>query len=432
MKLLEQKKLDQQLEVKVELDQKVYQNNFNNIKANHLKQIKVPGYRPGKVPAKVAEKHVNVGSIINEAINRTMLTEYSNFVKANEKLLENAIEEKPEIVISSATPTVTLTLKYDLMPEVTLANYQKISIEYTKPKVSDNEVEFQINQLIKGEILASEKENGTIAKGDLVCFDFEGFTDGKPFPGGKANNYELEIGSGQFIPGFEDQMIGLKTGEEKTINVVFPEDYHAKDLAGKPAEFKIKVHKISSLDKPTLNKELIHKLGFTNANSEAELKAQLKERIFKYKDQGAKQAAIKKISETLMNDSKLTYFPKSLLEIEIQRLKDNTNNELKKSKTSLSKALKNHHMSNADYENNLAETAKKNLTLVLAIEKLIEELKIEVSQKEIDQELEAMAQMYNVKVEDLKQRLNNDLDQIKTYLMQNKLFDKLIEINQKK
>jgi trigger factor len=288
--------------------------------------------------------------------------------------------------------------------------------------------------MIQKDIMLVPKDKALIAKGDMVNFDFEGFIDDKPFAGGKAEGHELEIGSNMFIPGFEDQMVGLKDGDKKDITVTFPKDYHAKDMAGKKAIFKLKINSIKTIKKPDLNESYIARFNIPDVKTKAELHKYLEKNIFEHKNYQARQDAIKQISEYIILHSKLPFIPNSLLKSEMERLNEDTKKRADQAKINLDEYIKKNlgFKSQSDYDKQVEDMAKKNLVLVIAIEKIVEQSKIEITDKELESHLEKMAKVYNLKVDEIKKRMNNNYDGIKTFLIQEKVFDHLIEINTEK
>jgi trigger factor len=281
--------------------------------------------------------------------------------------------------------------------------------------------------------MLSPKQTQVIEKGDMVNFDFKGFIDNKPFAGGESKGYELEIGSNNFIPGFEEKMIGLKKDDTKTIEVTFPKDYHAKDMANKKANFELKINDVKTIIKPEINREFVEKLKIPNVNDEKTLKEFIKKQITDQKNYYNRQQAITSISHFLMKQSKLDYVPKTLLDNEIKRLNDDTNKKASESNLSRDEYIYKTlgYKEITAYDQKVLENAKNNLTLVMSLEKIIEDLKLDVSQKELNDHLEKMTKIYGMKLEDLKARLNNNFEGIKTFILQEKVFDKLIELNTK-
>jgi trigger factor len=345
-------------------------------------------------------------------------------------VIEDALSVDIAKVDASALHIIYVFEKY---PDITLPDYKNIKIDYKEPKVDPAEIQNEIDRYSKNDIMLIPKESGIINKGDMVNFDFKGFIDDKPFPGGEAKAFELEIGSGQFIPGFEDQIIGLKKQEKKTIKVTFPKDYHAKDMAGKVSSFDIIINDVKTIVKPTIDEKFVAKFNIPDVKTEKQLRDYLAKLILDEKTQSAKQGSIKAISTCLIENSKLAFMPKALLDSEIKHLDGDTTKKAEEKKTKHDDYVLQTlgFSSMGDYKKALKETAVKNLTLVIALEKIIEQLKLEVSDKELDSHFEKMSKAYGMKVEDIKARFNNNLDNIKTFILQEKVFDKLIELNKK-
>ncbi|GHU47200.1 trigger factor [Bacilli bacterium] len=396
------------------------------------KQIKIPGFRVGKVPVDILKSKISSEEIINNSLNKA-INETLKVLVADKSFNNDGVVEDALSVDIAKVDTKNLHIVYifEKYPDIELPDYKKIKINYEAPKVDPAEVQREIDRYSKNDIMLTPKSNEIISKGDMVNFDFKGFISDKPFPGGEAKDFELEIGSGQFIPGFEDQMIGLKKQEKKAIKVTFPNNYHAKDMAGKEATFDIVINDVKTIVKPTIDEKFVAKFNIPNVTTEIHLREYLTKLILDEKTHHAKQASIKIISTYLIQNTKLSFIPKSLLEAETKRL-DNETTKQAEEKQSKHDAyvLENLRFSNlADYNKSLKETATKNLTLVMALEKIIEELKLEVTDKELNTHFEKMSQVYGTKVDDIKARFNNNFDNIKTFILQEKVFDRLIELN---
>jgi trigger factor len=329
-----------------------------------------------------------------------------------------------------------LEIEYDFekYPDITLGDYKNIKTKYKKPAISTEEIQKEIDHMIQKDIMLTPKDQDQIAHGDMVNFDFDGSVDGKPFEGGKSAGYELEIGSNMFIPGFELQMIGLKAGDTKDIKVTFPKDYHAKEMANKEATFKLKINSVKTINKPELDEAYIARFAIPNVKTKQELHAYLEHNIFEHKNYQLRQEAIKIISQHIIDNCKLEFIPNSLLKSEIERLNEDTNKRAEQAKKTLDEFIATSlgFKTRAMYDANVEEVASKNLTLVIAIEKIITELKLTITQDEIDDHINKIAKVYNISIEDVKNRMNNNFDGIKTFLLQEKVFDKLIEMNSDK
>ena len=219
-----------------------------------VKEVAAPGFRKGKMPRPMFEKMYGVESLYNDALDFILPEAYATAVD------EAGVEpiDRPEIDIEQMEKGKALIFKavVTLKPEVKLGEYKGLEVTRQQTEVTDEEIEAQLkdSQTAFAELVV--KEDGEVENGDSVKLDFKGFADGEAFEGGESENFDLEIGSGSFIPGFEEQMVGMKVGEEKEVEITFPEEYHAAELAGKPAVFEVKVHEIKSKEIPELNDEL--------------------------------------------------------------------------------------------------------------------------------------------------------------------------------
>ena len=255
-----------------------------------VKQVQAPGFRKGKMPRQMFEKMYGVEALYNDALDFILPEAYANAVE------EAGVEpiDRPEIDIEQMEKGKTLIFKavVTLKPEVKLGDYKGLEVTRQETEVTDEEIEAQLQERQQAFAEMVVKEDGTVENGDTVKLDFEGFVDGEAFEGGKAEQYDLEIGSGSFIPGFEEQMVGLKQGEEKDVEVNFPEEYHAAELAGKPAVFKVKVQEIKAKEVPELDDELAKEIDEEVESLDA-LRTKLKEKTLEEK---------KAASETALRD----------------------------------------------------------------------------------------------------------------------------------
>src|SRR5699024_159889 len=218
-----------------------------------VKTVQIPGFRKGKVPRKIFEKRFGVESLYQDAVDIVLPEAY---MKAVEETGISPVDQ-PEVDIEEIEKgkNLVFTAKVIVKPEVTLGEYKGLEVEEQSVEVTDEDVEQELEAQRQQHAELVVKEEGNVEEGDTVVMDFEGFMDGEAFEGGKGENHSLEIGSGQFIPGFEEQLVGKETGEESESEINFPEDYHAEELAGKKATFKVKIHEIKEKELPELDDE---------------------------------------------------------------------------------------------------------------------------------------------------------------------------------
>lgn len=281
-----------------------------------VKKVQIPGFRKGRIPRHIFEKRFGVESLYQDALDIILPDAYMKAVE------ETGIEpvDRPEVDVKQIEKgkELVFTAKVTVKPEVKLGDYKGLKVEELDTEVTDQDVENELKQLQERQAELVVKEDGQVEEGDTVVIDFEGFIDGEPFEGGKAENYSLEIGSGSFIPGFEDQLIGKKAGEETDVEVTFPEEYHAEELAGKPATFKVKIHDIKTKELPELDDEFAKDVD-EEVESLEELKKKTRDRLENQKKQEAenhkRETVIEKASENAEVD-----IPDAMIETELDRM----------------------------------------------------------------------------------------------------------------
>ena len=247
-------------------------------------RVNIPGFRKGKAPRRIVENFVGKEAILQEAFERLAQQAFEDAL--TEQDMEPVTRPEIDIVTLEEGKNVIFTAKFTQRPEVALGDYKGLAVEKQEIVVADEDVDRQIEGMRQNQgTLVDAPADAAVKKDDFVTLDFEGFVDGKPFKGGKGEDYPLQIGSGSFIPGFEDQLIGAKIGEEREVNVTFPEEYHAEELKGKPALFKCTIRSIKSRELPELND------AFAKKASKFETLAELREDIRKNLQAGAERQA---------------------------------------------------------------------------------------------------------------------------------------------
>uniref|UniRef100_UPI002639F253 trigger factor n=1 Tax=Sporosarcina sp. TaxID=49982 RepID=UPI002639F253 len=281
-----------------------------------VKKVQAPGFRKGKMPRKMFDKMYGEEALYNDAIDIVLPEAYS---KAVEEAEVDPIAA-PEIDIEKLEKgePVVFTAVIALKPEVKLGEYKGLEVTRQSTEVTDEEVDAQLEQRREGLAEMVVKEEGDAKDGDTVTIDFEGFADGEAFEGGKSENYDLEIGSGSFIPGFEEQVVGMKTGEEKEIEITFPEEYHAAELAGKPATFKVKVHEIKSKEVPELDDELAKEID-EEVSSVEELRTKLKKEAEEVKKNDSETALRDDLVEQAASNAEME-IPQAMIDSETDRM----------------------------------------------------------------------------------------------------------------
>jgi trigger factor len=387
-----------------------------------VKNIALPGFRKGKVPRIIFEKRFGVEALYQDALDILLPEAYAKAVE--EAGIEPVDVPKIDIEQMEKGKSLIFTAKVTVKPEVKLGQYKGLEVEKMDATVTDEDVENELKRLQENYAELVVKEDGKIENGDTAVIDFEGFVDGKPFEGGKAENYSLEIGSGTFIPGFEDQLIGMQAGEEKEIEVTFPEEYHAKELAGKPATFKVKVHEVKEKRLPALDDEFAK-----DVDDEVETLEQLKEKIRKRLEETKKNeaeaalrdAVVEKAAENAEID-----IPEVMVKNETDRMLREFDQRLQMQGLNLELYYQFSGQDEAALREQMKEDAEKRVRVALTLEAIAKAENIEVTEEEVNEELEKMAKAYNLEVEKLKELLGN-LDGVKEDLKWRKTIDFLVE-----
>jgi trigger factor len=387
-----------------------------------VKQVNVPGFRKGKVPRALFEKRFGVEVLYQDALDILLPEAYAKAIE------ETGIEpvDRPEIDIEQMEKGKSLifTAKVTVKPEVKLGEYKGLEVEKMDTTVTDEDVENELKRLQERHAELVVKEDGKIENGDTAVIDFEGFVNGEAFEGGKGENYSLEIGSGTFIPGFEEQLVGLEAGAEKEIEVTFPEEYHAKELAGKPATFKIKVHEIKTKQLPALDDEFAKDVD-EEVETLDELKAKIKQRLEEAKKNEAETTLRNTLVEKAAENAEID-IPEVMVKNETDRMLKEFEQRLQMQGLNLELYYQFSGQDEAALREQMKEDAEKRVRVSLTLEAIAKAENIEVTEEDINKELEEMSNMYGIEVENLKKMLGS-LEGIKEDLKLRKAIDFLVE-----
>lgn len=406
-------------EVKLEftIEAKLFEDAMKKVYEKNAKYFSIPGFRKGKAPYNIVEKQYGKEIFYEDAFNEVVPEIYDRELK------ENNIEavSMPNIDISQMEKGKDLifTAVVQIKPEVKLGKYKGIEIEKIEYTVSDEAIDQEIEKMAEQNARLVTVEDRAVEEKDIAVIDFEGFVDGVAFEGGKAENHELEIGSHTFIEGFEDQVIGMKKGEEKEIKVTFPKEYFSEDLAGKDATFKVKVNEIKKKELPAIDDELAKDLS--EFDTLAELKASIKEKMEKENEEKAKRetedAVIKAVCEKVEID-----IPSGMIETEINKMVEDIEARLSYQGLRLNQYLQILGKTEAEFRKEYEESAKESVKSRLVLEAVAKDAKVEAEQKDVDAKIEELAKAYNKTEEELKQ--NEDLV---NYINDNLKMEKTIE-----
>ena len=412
-------------EVTVNVDKdlwkKAQEKAFNKLAAN----VTVPGFRKGKAPVNMLKGRVDQMRVFNEAINDVLGPVYQEVV-TEEKLQPMTRPAFDVTKLSEDELEVKVTVV--TRPEVELGKYQGYEIGKKEAKVTAKDVDEAIDQLRAQNATIQPKE-GQAEKGDIVVIDFDGSVDGVPFEGGKAENYELELGSNSFIQGFEDQLIGASAGIEVAVKVKFPENYGPDEIAGKDAVFQVKVNEVKQKVLPELNEEFIKDLNIPNVTTIEELKKERKESLLKQKENQLKREFLDKLVEEIAKDSKFD-IPDEVLDEEVENRKKDLENRLMQSGIDFEQYLTLTRQTKEDVEAQLRVEGEKVLQNYLLLQAVGEKEKIAICDEEFDFELAKMAEQYNMSIDQIKQALGQNLAQYRHNLLMGRIETFLFENNQ--
>lgn len=388
-----------------------------------VKKVNVPGFRKGKVPRPIFEKRFGVESLYQDALDILLPKAYPEAVEQTE--IEPV--DQPEIDIDQlekGKPFIfkaTVTVK----PEVKLGQYKDLEVPEKDFNVTDEEMESELKRMQErqGELIAVE--DGQVEKGDRVILDFEGFVNGEAFEGGKAERYNLEVGSGQFIPGFEDQLVGMKAEEEKDVNVTFPEEYQAEELAGKDATFKVKLHEIKRMQLPQLDDEFAQDVSEFDTLDELkdDIRNRLKEQKKNEEESYKRNTLVEKAAENAEID-----VPDVMVEHEIDHMVQHFQQQLQMQGINLEQYSQFTGQEVSEIREQFREEAGKKVRANLVLDTIAQEENIQVSDDEVEDELKKLAEQMGRDTDEVRRLLQNQggMDQVKQELKTRKTIDLLV------
>ncbi len=411
-------------EVVIKIDGEAWTKALDQAFKKKQKTAKVDGFRKGKVPRDIYEKHFGKESLFIDAADSVLQDAYTKAME--ESKLVPVVQ--PVVDLKSLNEDgVEFTFKIITKPEVKVKKYKGLNIKPETVEVTDEEVEHELGHLLERYTELVTKEDGAVEEGNVAVIDFEGFKDGVAFDGGKGENYSLEIGSHTFIPGFEEQVIGMKTGEEKDIEVTFPEDYGAKDLAGAKATFKVKVNEIKEKQNRELDEDFFEDLGMEGVNSEESLKEEIRKSISAQKEMDAENKYIDAILEGVSKNVEVD-IPEEMVEEEVTRLMKRFEEQMRMQGISLDLYYQFTQSSEADLRNQLEKEAYSNVLYRLMLEEIMNLEKIEVSVEEAEKEAEELAHKYQMEKEEFLSQFGG-IDMVQYDLEMRKTIELLKEAN---
>lgn len=373
---------------------------FNKIKKN----INIPGFRKGQAPAALIKKQVPVQNILLDAVDEV----------AN-KVLTDGVEEhnlwlvaRPQLSIDEINEEkVILKFICAVKPEVKLGEYKNLPIKKKATRVTQKEVDAEVERLQQRYAEMEIKEEGAVENGDTAVIDFEGFKDGVAFDGGKGKDYPLEIGSGSFIPGFEEQIVGMNKGETKDVEVTFPENYGASDLAGQPAVFKVTVKEIKVKVLPEANDELVKEAKIKDVETLEDYRAYIKKNLSESKDRENEENFTNELLTKIVENAEVE-IPDAMIDSETDQMVNEFKQRLSGQGFTLEQFVQVTGQSEDAIRNEMRTDAEKKVNVRLVLEAIAEAENFEISDEEVEAELKGIADQYGMPLEQVKQLISND------------------------
>ena len=382
--------------VVVEIDKELMESGVNKAYMKARKNIQIPGFRKGKAPRKMIEAMYGAHVFYEDGLEE-IFPEVYDFAIAKQEFKAIGRPNLTDMQIGD-DGVVTLTLTTEVYPEVTLGQYKGLEVEKAEVTVSDAQVQAELDRMAQN-VASTENVERAAEMGDTANIDFEGFDNGVPFDGGKGTDFDLKLGSGQFVPGFEEQVVGMNVGEEKDINITFPEDYHA-ELAGKPVVFHVKLNKLSVTNVPAQDDEFAKDVSEFETLEElkADIRAKALEQAQKRADSAFEQNAVEKAAENTTVD-----MPKALVEAELDTQMERFAYQLQMSGYSMEQYAKMMGGDVNTMRNAFRPAAEKQAKISVTLEKIVEVEGLSVSDEEIEAEFQSLADQYQLELAKVKE-----------------------------
>ena len=410
-------------EVVIKIEGDSWTKAVDNAFKKEQKNVKIDGFRPGKVPRDIYEKNFGKERLFLDAADSLLQEAY---IKAlDESKLIPVVQ--PAVDLKSIDESgVEFIFKIITTPKVNIKKYKGLNVKPEKVEVTEEEINHELGHLLEKYTELVTKD-GKVENGDVAIIDFEGFKDGVAFDGGKGENYSLEIGSNTFIPGFEDQVIGMKIGEEKDLNVTFPEEYGVKELAGAPVVFKVKVNEIKTKEQRKLDEDFFEDLGMEGVNSEDTLIEEIKKSFSAQKEMDAENKYVDTLLEEVSKNVEVD-IPEEMVEDEVERLMKRFEEQMKMQGISLDLYYQFTNSKEEDLRNQLEKEAYTNVLYRLMLEEITTLEKIKVTEEDASKEAEELAKKYQMEKEKFLNQFGG-LDMIKYDLEMRQTIELLKELN---
>lgn len=372
-------------------------------------KINIPGFRKGKAPRAMIEKMYGAGIFYEDAANALIPTAYDKEVEQCE--LELVSQPKIEVVQIEKGKPFIFTAEVAVKPEVTLGEYKGLEVPKTSVEVTEEEIQAEIDKERENNSRTVDVDDRAVENGDMIKLDFDGSVDGVPFAGGKADNYDLTVGSGSFIPGFEEQLVGAKIGEELDVKVTFPEEYHAAELAGKEAVFKCKVNEIKVKELPEADDEFAQDVS--EFDTLAEYREDIKKRLTEKKETEAKNAKEKAAVDKAVENAQMDV-PEAMIEGQVRQMADDFARRLQSQGLSVEQYMQFTGLTAEKLLEQMRPEAETRIKNSLVLEAIAKAENFEISDERVDEEIQKMAEMYKMEADNVKSMMGEQgLKQIK-------------------
>ena len=419
---VEKTEKNNEVKLSFQIEAEKFEEAIKKVFVKNAKYFSIPGFRKGKAPLNIVEKHYGSAIFYEDAFNELVPEIYENAVKENN--LE--VVSRPDIDITQMEKGKDLifTAIVQTKPDVKLGKYKGIEIKKIEYNVSNEDIEHELEHMAERNSRLINVTDRPVEDGDTVIIDFDGSVDGVHFEGGKAENYELKIGSNTFIPGFEEQLKGMKIDEEKDIKVQFPKEYFSKDLAGKDAIFAIKLHEIKKTELPKIDDEFAKDVS--EFDTIEELKKSIKDKLEKENEHRAKHEKEEEVINKVCEKSEVD-IPSGMIELEVDNMINDLENRLKYQGFNLDKYLEMMGKTEGDMRKELEKKKKKNIKTRLVLESIIKAEKMKADPVKVEEKIEEMAKAYNkekdelMKNESLKEHIENSIntEEVVKFLVEN-------------
>lgn len=411
------------VKIEITVNKEEFENGIQKAYLKNVKRFNIPGFRKGKAPKNIIERHYGEGVFYEDAINIICPQAYENSLK--QEGIEAVSEPEIDIVQIGKGQELIFSATVAVKPEVKLGKYKGIEIEKEEKKISAEDVNNEIEKMREKNARIVAVEDTAVKDNDIVTIDFEGFVDEVAFPGGKGEDYDLTIGSGSFIPGFEEQLIGAKIDDDINVKVKFPDEYHAAELAGKDTLFKVKVKGIKVKEFPSLDDEFVKDVS--EFDTLAELKKDIKERLQKESDHAAKHELENQVIKIVAEASEME-LPEPMVIKQLENLVKDFSMRLKYQGLDINKYLELTGTSAEDFKSQMTPQAIEQLRGRLTLETIAKAESITVSDEELEAEMQKMAESYKQELEYFKEHLReDDIKYIKEGIIFNKTIDFIVD-----